>query len=287
MTDLRPLTIGEMLDRAVTLAVKNIVLFALIWIAWKIAAGVTYAAVAPRVLPLIRDAFGTSPYVYVALSVVWTVPLLAVYGLLRAGAFMSATNARYCGDRTSFYEAYRTSFRRWPAFLVYNLAFGVVILAFAVPVALVYVPVALLAGASQPAIVGFGAEGIWFIAFGFVQVPYVCGGFRCVAEGQKPLDALAASLYNEYSPGLRWRSILVGFIFQLIGLVYSVPLATRMLVAMAHVHLWVGISPLIQAGEAAAAIYLSALGAVVFHDMRLRGEGADLQLSAIRAGAVA
>lgn len=287
MIDFRPLGVGEMLDRAVTLAVKNFVLFALILVAYRLVVygiSLLYAHEAPALL----HAVSLDTFIFLRLGPASVFLYSLITGLLEivlSGALIAAANAAYRSQRIAFVEVYRTAFRRWPSLFGYNVVWIVGFLIVFIPIGIALVQ---STGAPRSAEFVFVTAGILWLVIGFVRTPYVCGSFRCVVEERSSFEAFTASMKNEFSRALWGRSFVIGFVFQAFGLLSFVPLVTRFWSVGSHIHLWTGFVPVFfQIAEGVVAIYLSALGAVVYYDMRVRGEGLDLQLSAAQAAGTA
>lgn len=310
-TTLRPLGIGEMLDRAVTLSVRNFVPFALIWVAFSIPLAVLgfYATSnSQRLLSSIIDpiARGQKPpdatTIERMLNATPTHPLvsiayfaIAIFGApLATAALMWAVSGVYMEGRIpAFGIAYRAALRLWGSMigiLLIYFALGLLamlaLLLAAVPVILV---VALLSVAQQMVALVVGVTLyialLIAIVLGAVMVglAYQTSCFTEVVEHTGPVRAVISGLRRVF--GTAWRRSLVtglalgacyvGFlIVALVGQGASLALLHSQFASEA---ISVVLALLIQ-------VYIVALTCLYYFDLRVRSEGLDLQLAIDAAG---
>ncbi|GAC1314263.1 MAG: hypothetical protein NVSMB21_25570 [Vulcanimicrobiaceae bacterium] len=312
---LRPLGIGEVLDRAVALCARHAVVLATIFVVYALPLavvqyfagrdlasimGTLQAAVAPDGKPADPTRLAHALALLPPLGAWYPLSLLAVFvvGPLPAAALIEACAAFYLGRPTSFGAAYRAAIARWPHLVALNvlyalagivvylslvvgavaLALGVTLVASAAHALGIAVAVVLVLLACVGGVLGF------IVAWLALQVSY----FTCVVEGEGAAASFATGIRRVFTPIGLVRSLLVGIAFVAIGIGIAV-------VALAGESVLVGIfhSPL--AGSAygtlvrvATAGFTTAFIAIYYFDLRVREEGLDLQLDAerARAGAV-
>jgi hypothetical protein len=310
-TTLRPLGIGEMLDRAVTLSVKNFVPFALIWVAFSIpvaALGYYATANSQRLLSLILEplAHGKKPpdaeTITRLLNATPTHPLLSVlyfavalFGApLATAALMWAMSGLYLEGRApTFGAAYRAGLRLWPMMLLILLIYIVagfvgtfVLLLAAIPVILL---VALLSVVQ--AIVALVVGITLYIALLVVLIAaavmiglaYQTSCFTEVVERVGPIRAVLSGFARVF--GAAWRrSIVTGLALGAcyIGFLVVVFVAQGLSIAVLHseavsIALSVVFGLLLQ-------VYVAAVTCLYYFDLRVRSEGLDLQLAIAAAG---
>jgi hypothetical protein len=313
---LRPLGLGEILDRAVTLCVRHFVVFALIWVVF--------------VLPLVICQFlGTEDQskIFGALADVlksansgkgsdsstilsamqgkpvlngWTGAyffMLLFIAPLPSGAMIAAAGALYRGERVDFSSAYRIGFARYFHLLAYNVMWIVsaLILYVAVIFIAVIIGLAFAAFASTLKVVGVAiavvlgiALFLLVVAFALVvSIAYEIGVFTCVLERRSFVDAFASGIQRVFGGiGLR-RSLLVGLAFLAIvfGIWIVVGTGQAILYGLVRSHVlgtaFSAVMSLVTAG------FTTAFMTIFYFDLRVREEGLDLQLAAQAVSAAA
>ncbi len=306
---LRPLGLGEILDRAVTLCVRHFALFSLIFVVYAIPiALLQYFGTADQ-----AKAFGALTDIFRAQAAgksvdptAWSKalaqsPVLNVWtGLwffallfvspLPTVALIDAAATIYLGGTTSFERAYRTALERWLPMIGVNVLYVVCGMALYLLVFIVVLVVALGLAAIVKVIGGPGIAivvvfGILFLlalfAFGLlaalaVQISY----FSCVVERMPFITAFARGISRVFArPALR-RSLLAGLAFVAILLGIS-------LVSLVGQSLLFGLLKSNVAGtvyetivRVATAAFTTAFVAIFYFDLRVRNEGLDLQVAA-------
>jgi hypothetical protein len=305
-TSLRPLTLGEILDRTAQLYRSNFVLFAGI-----------FAVTNGVVLILVMLATGLSP-AYRAMQTVagsgkmqpgvWV--FLAVFGLVGVLSYGASTAAITravawvnLGERATIRSAYATTLPRlgrylWLitlAFLII-LGFGILgLLALGIVLMVVGVIVAVLAnGMRSAAMVGFVAGILIDISalaiFAWTGSRYALGIPACVVEDLKARKALRRSV--ELSKGSRGRIflllLLVGVIQAGLYLVTQIPF--YLYVFRHHLQMPLGLNILSQIISVATNTFVGpilAAGLTLFYfDQRVRKEGYDIEWMMQAAGMV-
>ena len=313
---MRPLGLGEILDRAVTLCVRHFVVFALIWVVF--------------VLPLVIFQFlGTEDQskIFGALADVlksansgkgsdsstilsamqgkpvfngWTGAyffMLFFVAPLPSGAMIAAAGALYRGERVDFSSAYRTGLARYFHLLAYNVMWIVsaLILYVAVIFIAVIIGLAFAAFASTLKVVGVAiaivlgiALFLLVVAFALVvSIAYEIGVFTCVLERRSFVDAFASGIQRVFGGiGLR-RSLLVGLAFLaiVVGIWIVVGMGQAILYGLVRSHIlgtaFSAVMSLVTAG------FTTAFMTIFYFDLRVREEGLDLQLAAQAVSAAA
>jgi hypothetical protein len=302
---LRPLGVGEILDRAVTLCVRHFIALATIYVVYAIPLAIVSFASAKqlqRFIGLITQAaqsgHGTptteqinaalvaSPVdsAFALAAVVFTL----LIGPLPNAALIESVTAFSLGRTSSFKQAYRVALDRYFNMLgvtfLFVLVAGALYIVFAILAFVFVLLVALVVAASQTAgiilgiVVGTIATvallGIALVAVLAFQLAY----FSCVVERASFVEAFARSLRRVYSRvGLR-RSLLVGLIYAAIGIgIGLVSIAGQGLgIALFHSPIVASIYETI-IRVATAAFTIAYIGAF-YLDLRVREEGLDLQL---------
>ncbi len=306
---LRPLGLGEILDRAVTLCVRHFALFSLIFIVYAIPVAIfQYLGTGDqsKVFGTLTDVMQSQASgkhvdgndVIKALqqsqvtngwTALWILSALLV-APLPVAALIDAAATFYLGGITSFGGAYRAALDRWMPlvginflYLVCGLALyiGVFLVALVVILGLVFLFKAssalgiglsiLLGTAFFIALLGFA-----LVATLAVQVSY----FSCVVEKLPFVTAFTRGISRVFvGAGLR-RSLLVGLAYVAIGI-------GIWLVTVAGESVLYGLLRSNVAGtvyetvvRVATAAFTTAFVAIFYFDLRVRTEGFDLQLAA-------
>ncbi|MDQ2857349.1 MAG: hypothetical protein M3R53_01690 [Candidatus Eremiobacteraeota bacterium] len=304
---LRPLALGEVLDRAVNLCVKYFVPLSLIFLVYAVPlAVVQYFATQDfaHILQTITGALTPVPgrpadpqALARALGSVrsngWYAVLLALtffVAPLPTAALISATSEAYLGRATSFARAYRHAAGRWLPLIgvnvLYGLALGAAYVALIIAFTLAILGIALVAAGARVAgivlgaivgVVGLGAMVAFFIVAALAfQVSY----FTCVVERAGVRRSFGLGVSRVFGGlGLR-RSLLVGIVFVALGLgIVVVSLAGEALLeGLLHsVPLGTAYATIVRVATAA---FTTAFIAIFYFDLRVREEGLDLQLAA-------
>ena len=306
---LRPLGLGEVLDRAVTLCVKNFVPLALIFIIYaipyaivqhlatrdlaQIAATFQGAINAPSAKTGAADPAALSHALSGAHINGWY-PLLVVLVFfvapLPAAALIEACAAAYFKRPTTLGSAYRVALKRWLPLIGINVLYLgaglivyvlVVLLAIAVIFALVLVTAALHAvGVALSVLVGAAVvlAGIAFfiVATLAVQISY----FTCVLENAGTIVAFAQGLRRVFFGVGLVRSLLVGIAFVAISLGIGIVALLGQSIILSLSHSTVAGSIYETVVRIATAAFTTAFIAIFYYDLRVREDGLDLELAA-------
>jgi hypothetical protein len=304
-TTLRPLGIGELLDRAVTLCVRHFWALAAIYVGFaallelvQVLGGNDRAQLVAALTQLARNqAAGRADdhalahvFSQYAPAGGWTLAALAlaIFVLpLPTAAMAASASAFYLGGALNLGDAYRAAVRVWPQLLmviVIYLAAGSVayVAVFLVALALIFL-VVLVAAASKMLAIALGialslAFFVLAIAAGLLAgLAYQVSFCTCVLEGATFLVAFGRGLRRVFrGVGLR-RSLLAGLAY------FAVLLGITMVSAIGQGVL-LGLIKSSVLGSVFAVIVNVAAGAfatvflvLFYYDLRVREEGFDLQ----------
>ena len=306
---LRPLGVGEVLDRAVNLCVTYFMPLAAIYVVYAIPVGfLTYfssqgfAHIVQTMTDQIHAGHGklTADGINAALSsspgngtATFFLLAIALFGApLPAAALIEATTAFYFKRTSSFSEAYRVALDRYfpmlGVTLLYLLCGGalygiVIVIAIFLIIGLVLVTSAIkTVGIALSIAIGtvFVLAGLAFLLVMILawQIAY----FTCVVERASFTGAFVSSLKRTFSGiGIR-RSLMIGAIFFAISLILSLVTAGGEAVIIGLVHSTVVATiyeTIVRVGTAA---FTTAFIGIFYLDLRVREEGLDLQLQAGR-----
>jgi len=306
---LRPLGVGETLDRAVTLCVRNFRLLALTW-------GAFAAVVA------VLEYFGTQDQsrMYGALADVlkhpaqgggldWSALVLAsqnnstfngwtfayfvailLFTPLPSAALIAAISANYLGAPTSFGIAYRIGLMRFPQLILYNILWlfcaGIVYFAFIFTVIIAVFALVAIAQGLHGFGVLFGAVfgtvvGLVAVAFALLAtLAYEIGICTCVIDRRSFAESFTWALTHVFTRAGLGRSLLVGLALVAISIGYLVVSATGQAILFGFVHNQALGLAYTAAVDIAGVIFATAFMTIFYYDVRVRTEGFDLTLGA-------
>ena len=307
-SDLRPLGIGEILDRAVTLFVRRFAVLVLILALVAVPVAIVQFAAEPSTTTMAADlqrVFTLPPghpeeqrAILRRLAQQNQVGILA-FGLIALSVILSALSTTACmigvaqaygGRLPSVREVYREALRRW----LPQLAAGIVFmaLAFAVTIALAIVifftalAIGGLAVVSRLAaeIVGIPVALVAAaLLFGVVVLVYFAAQMTLVSialEDANPIRGIAAGLRRTLSPALFWRSLLVGTIVFGVSLIGTLMLVALAAVVSAVTHLTALYPVIVVIGGVVLNALLTSFIVIYAIDVRVRREGYDLVIAA-------
>jgi hypothetical protein len=302
---LRPLGLGEVLDRAVNLCVKYFVPLTAIFLVYAVPlAVVQYFASqnSARVMQALVDFFmhaGKNPdllskEINSASGIdVWTpVVLLLTFfvGPLPMAALIVAAAGFYLGKPVSFGSAYHAALSRWPHLIglnvMYLLTGGFLYLAVIIVGAVLGLGIGLLYALQATVGIAVGIAvgvvllvllvGFAIVAVLAVQMAY----FGCVLEGQNLAVAFASGIRRVFvGIGLR-RSLLVGtaFFAILIGIEFVSGAGEALLIGLVRSTIAGTIYGTVV--RVATAAFTTAFITIFYYDLRVREEALDLQMAA-------
>ncbi len=307
---LRPLGLGEILDRAVNLSVKYVTTFALIYAAFAVPMAIlqylgsgdqTRSLTALSELLRAQAAGGKAaspaslssllsnyPVLTPALGLLWAA-FFFIYPLPKA-ALIVATSSAYLRGAADFGQAYRTALRRWLPLIALNVLYVLcasvlyVVFVFAgvvIVLALSAVTATMHALGVALSVAVLIALVVFAFLFALVAVlAYEVSTFTCVLEDASFLGAFGRGVERVFrGAGLR-RSLVVGLAYIAVVIAITVVAAMGAVVLFSLLH-----SPVVDAIfstllSLATAAFVTAFVGIFYFDLRVRGEGFDLQLAA-------
>ena len=308
--DLRPLRIGEILDRAVTLFVRRFAVIVLILALVAIPIAIAEYIAQPQTSGMLddmrrvlsvppghqREAAAQIAQLFAKNRIgQWGLGLVVVqliFSTLSATACVIAVAQAYAGGLPSVRAVYREALRRWPAQLlalgVYlGLAFGAVVGLFII-VFFVALTLGLLTR-SSPASATFVGIAIALVALSFTlgvgALLYLAAELTFISialEDPNPFRGIGNGLRRTLSPALFRRSLLVATIVFVVSAVGSVVLTAIAGTLSVVTHL-TALYPIVAVVGGVVLNALVTTFIVIYSiDIRVRREGYDLAL-AVRA----
>lgn len=302
--DLRPLGAGELLDRAVTLFVRDFVPIVIVIAVVIVPIFIFQAIVAPKAGHVFTDlgrvfstmgSKGDAQAAARALSLdsgsnaltflLFTVS--SVGRLLMWSAIIALIAAAYGGSRITFGQAYRIGVQRWLPQLVVGLTFLVIGLLTMIPLVIAYVLllvlIGILAAVSQPiAAAVVGVTGGLIVLAGFAVVLswvfmlYELASVAVVTETPNPIEAVGTALRRGLARGMRRRTIVGGLVVFVVSEVGALPLVAVAATVTALTHVDVLYYAILGLGSVLLEGIVAAFVVVYAVDVRVRREGFDL-----------
>jgi hypothetical protein len=296
--ELRPLGLGELLDRAFTLYRNNFWLFVGIMIVPQAVVVLATLGVQRLVGPMVSVPFPNDPaqaaarisQMFGSMFLGFGIFMCVVYIIhtIALGATTFAVSEVYLGRSTSISSSFAKLRGHIARLLGLNLAVLLVLIScyfvmiilvgiFAVLLGLLFKPLAILGG-----IIGFGL-GIWFLVWMFLG--FIVAVPSLLLEGSGIIVALKRS--SQLLRGNRGRAFLIVFLMSLMTYVISLVLQGPFLIASAAMlskgegmSLWFsGISAVAGGIGIALSAPLLMIGvALLYYDVRVRKEAFDLQI---------
>ncbi|HUZ50476.1 MAG TPA: hypothetical protein VMW12_12190 [Candidatus Dormibacteraeota bacterium] len=312
---LRPLSIGEILDRAVTLYVRNFALFTLIILTVSLPmAIVQYAFAGSQAQSLQaaitilehptpppdagRPAKPPSPFGEFTAAQIGGLLIVIVVALvvvpLSTNAVAVGVAALYAGHVPAFGTCYAAVLRRWPSVLGTLIVWvGIGLAAYLISVfslaILVGIGIGVVRASPALAIIFAALAVLLTLALLAVAVMAVLAAsfsfFAVCIEGQPVGAAIRSGFARIFARDEARRALLVGLAylgidFGVVGISASVGIAVVLL--LKNVFLQVALSTI--AGALLSA-FLTVFVAVYYYDVRIRREGFDLEADIQRLGA--
>jgi len=308
---LRPLSIGELFDRAFSIYIRNVLTFAaLLFVVivpialvqyfmtrdlldaymGLIDAAIKHSSTPPDLSKLEASSAAIGPWTGVYYL------LLFVALPLANAAVVSGVSRAYLGLPVRFRACYQDAINRWGPVLVLTLLWGVALfgLIFVLFFFILFIALAIGLLATLKTF-GIIVGAIMGIVFAFALVGVLTAGYMafaasfiaCVLEKVDPVRSFGLGFSRIFGGGLFWRSIFVAFSILVIGMVFTIAIS---LVAGLTFYLtkspffYIAIAQLANVFFIAFAFVLVAL---YYYDIRIRREGFDLQLLAEQLSAPA
>lgn len=286
---------GEILDRAVTVFVRNAWLFMAIAAVLYVPLSIGQLAVGDFWGWYVKEMTQTlsgGPQATVPQELAHRlggfetiqIALLALLSPLANAAGLYAADRRLAGEPATFAQALRFALQRWPRTfgltLIWVFAGVGVFFGFILGMTLVAVLLAQVHVVAAGVVFGLSAFAFMML---FMLAAFVCfalGMAAIVTENEGPVGAFRSGLERVLNREFFWRSILLGMIlgaitfgFSLVGGMAALFLltVTKSSLPMVAIN---GVVGLVQFG------FFSAVLMTYYHDLRARREGADLALLA-------
>jgi hypothetical protein len=306
--DLRPLGIGEILDRAVTLFVRRFAVLVLILALVAVPIAIVQYAAAPSTAGLLTDisrVLSEPPghpeeqrAILRQISAgnraggfsVGLVLISVILGVLSTTACIIGVAQAYAGKLPSVREVYREALRRWlqqlaAAGVLMGVAF-VLALVFGVVIFFLALAIGALATVSKIAatVVGIPVGLVALAVFaGALVLLYFAAQMTLVSialEDPNPIRGIAHGVRRTLSPAVFWRSALAGTIVFAVSLVGSVVLISLAATLSAVTHLSALYPVIAVVGSVGLNALLTTFIVIYAFDVRVRREGYDLALAA-------
>jgi len=298
---LRPLSLGEQLDRAVTLCVRNAPAFLLIYLAIGVPVAVfqmfgteDQSRAMSGFVDMIRSQKTPSAKELSALQSPvfngYTAALLCLYafvGPLVQATLVFAASREYLGSHATVQSAYRQGVRFWLPIIGINVLFVIVFVSLYIIASLIgvagVVAAGLLSSASHWLGIFFGVVGGGFFVVGVFGASLLClvafnlSYYTCVVERIGFFGAFARGIERAFSSANIWRSLVaalaVGAVYIGITMVSIVGVAVIYGFLRSNI-LGAAFTALTHVGTT---IFVTVFFCVFYYDMRVRREGFDLQ----------
>lgn len=304
---LRPLSIGELFDRAFSIYLRNVLTFAaLLFVVFVPLALIQYVITrdvldayiglidaamkhssTPPDLSKLDSAASLTPMTLVYYGLYYSILLLALP--LANAAVVSGVSRAYLGLPVRFRECYADAFRRWGYVLILTvlwlivlggifavILFGTVFLAVMIALLAQLKTLGVIVGATIGIVFGLALIGLLIVLY----MAFAASFIACVLEKADPIRAFTLGFSRIFGGGLFWRSVGIAFAIALIGLVFTLIVSVAGGLAF-----WFTKSPFLYVAIAQLAnvffiAFAFVLVALYYYDIRIRREGFDLQLLA-------
>ena len=305
-TELRPYGAGELLDRAVTLFVRQFVPIVVVLAVVIVPLAALQAYVSPESARVFTDlgkvltagspaaqreaADAMSLHQGNAGLIVGFVFIDLLVRLLMWGAVIALIASAYTGARVTIAQAYRVGLRRWLPQLVVGFAFAVIGVLVAIPLFIVYfvLILAVLATAvlklfaltlAVAIVGGLAVLAAVVITIAWVFMAYELATFAVVTETSNPIEAVGTAVRRGLSRGMRWRTVAGGLVVLLVSQAGSIPLIVVGALASAATHVDALYFAVIGAGAVLLEGLVATFVVVYAVDVRVRREGWDIMAS--------
>lgn len=282
---LKPLGVGEIIDRMLRLFRADALLFVGIAIFPTLITEVLQRAVGLDQTFDLNEYLSTlsTPGAKPALPIRQIDPVLAslvglatvLLSVTQAAAITQAVGQRYLGRAETIGEAYRGGLRAMPRLI---LSFLVILVVFAVVTTVVAIAIVTSASALAIVAVVLGVGFFVLLPWAFVSVALVAPAI--VLEGLGPVAGIRRSFHLVDRARLRTLGlwILMGIISSLLALIFSLVFLVSF-VAEPTLRSVLQAAATIASGSISAPLLFGAL-VILYYDLRVRKEAFDLQLAA-------
>lgn len=299
---LRPLSLGELLDRAVTLCVRHALTFALIFLVFIVPFTIFQTLALPdqgamwtQLLDLARSGGKVMPHAGAVPANPAFSPLtglvIAAFWLfspLSYAALIVATSHAYLEGSASFGMGYRRALRVWPRLIgvagLYFLAVTAAMTAITLVGIVIGVVAAMLAHVVMPlgiifGVVFGGAFVLALLALGLVtSIACYLSLYTCILEDAPITAAFMRGLQRGFGHGNFLRSLCAALALSVVSIGVT-------LVSMAGAVLLFGLFHSVLLGQVFSAliqvpavVFMVAFMALYYYDLRVRNEGFDLRV---------
>jgi hypothetical protein len=299
------LGIGELLDRAVTLFVKNAWLFIAlaaivyvpvaiaqlslgdfwIWYMSQFSKVIAQPGNTAAALALDRELLSRAGPAGMLTFVVWVAA-----GPLVTAAMAYVTGRLLSGAPATFGDALRFALTRWGRVVLFSILWFVtfVALVFAVTIVLGIATVALsalLRNAAVAIVLVFGIFFVMMLGTILASVSVGVGFMAAILENAGVIAAFASGIARTVNRQMFWRSVLVGLVIFAIAIGFSIIGALAGFGLLSSLKSGV---PLVLINTAVSMVqfgFFIVFMALFYHDLRVRREGVDLESMAARLSA--
>ncbi|HEV3157937.1 MAG TPA: hypothetical protein VGZ00_11380 [Candidatus Baltobacteraceae bacterium] len=311
--ELRPLSLGEMLDRAVTVSVRGAVPLALIYLilmipsailqfsqahennnvfheltqmAQTVLAGQGQTLNPEKIAGILKNAGSTRNG-----AEQWGLSLLSLLlSFLVTSAMIVSASGIYLRTPLDFGQSYRHALQRWLPMIglsiLYALASIVFSMLIGVAIGLVFVILMILSSILHGVgtIVGIVAISAIVLAAGFVFVlgfmAIEVSCFSCVLERQGPASAFASGISRVFNRRGMMRSFFAGLAFIVLNIGIIIVLIVGVVSMNELLHLDAATVAFKVIVEIVTSIFFTTFITIYYYDIRIRREGFDLRIQA-------
>jgi hypothetical protein len=302
--ELRPLGAGELLDRAVTIFVRQFVPIVVV-IALTLVPTTILSAIAnphtgqvfsefgqlmgslgdptasERAARRLSEADRTSGF---AVAIVF---VTVVVRLVMWSAIVAVVAAAYSGSRVTIAQAYRIGVQRWPAQVIVALAFSVIGIVALIPAFVAYILVVIVVVALAAlhfvvatvivgVVLGLAVIAAFVVISAWIFMTYELASVAVVTELPNPMSAISVALRRGFARGMKRRTIVGGLVVFAVSQVGTLPLLGLGAIAAMTTHIDALYFAVIGAGTVLLEGLVAAFVIVFAVDVRVRREGLDI-----------
>jgi hypothetical protein len=303
MAELRPLGAGELLDRAVTIFVRQFVPIVVVVALTLVPTTILTALAEPHAGRLFSDlstmiGAGNDPVAQRRAADELSGNTMAPWGfaatvvamavrLMMWSALLAVVAGAYAGAKVSVGQAYAIGARRWFAQIVVGLAFTVLGIVLMVPAVIAYL---LLLGAvvalsalhfvAATIIVGvvFGVLvlTVFAVVASWVIMTSMLASVAVVTEAANPMTAIASAVRRSSARGMKRRTVVGGLVVFAISELGTLPILGLGVLLTSVTHVDALYYAVLGAGSVLLEGLVAAFVIVFATDVRVRREGIDI-----------
>jgi len=302
--ELRPLGAGELLDRAVTIFVRQFVPIVVV-IALTLVPTTILSAIAnphagqvfsefgqlmsslgdptasQRAAQRLSEADRSSGFAFLIVF------LAVVVRLVMWSAIVAVVAAAYAGSRVTIGQAYRIGLQRWLAQVIVALTFTVMGILVLIPVFIAYILVVIavvalaafhlvVATVVVGVVLGLAIVAALIIVSAWVFMTYELASVAVVTELPNPMSAISVALRRGFARGMKRRTIVGGLVVFAISQIGTLPLLALGGIAATLTHIDALYFAVVGAGSVLLEGLVAAFVIVFAVDVRVRREGLDI-----------